>query len=368
MSSRTLLLPCRSISVRRAMRGVSLVELMIAMAISLLLTAGALTLFASTTNNYLAHQSGSTLQESARYVFSVLEPDIRLAGYWGLTGSASTVSGGSSQLVGTPASTLGAPASAVGACGLNFGVDVQTPLEGTAAGYLAGAGPGSAPQTAAMPSAGTITVRHASVAASVTTGNGPLRVCSTFSAAVLVNTLANCIIESIVGPTGAVTNGGIYDLVVNTYYVDQNSPTTAGVPTLYRQTLTNTNGAAPTMVNTPILPGVEDLEIQFGIDPSGASGTASQYVDAQTALQLYNGSSTATVQVVAVRVWLLLRSLTPSGGFTDTNTYQYGDRSIANGTVATLTGASAGKAYAPKDHFLRLLVSRTIMLRNAAGT
>ena len=85
-------------------------------------------------------------------------------------------------------------------------------------------------------------------------------------------------------------------------------------------------------------------------------------------LRVTNGSSTATVQVVAVRVWLLLRSLTPSGGFTDTNTYQYGDRSIANGTVATLTGASAGKAYAPKDHFLRLLVSRTIMLRNAAGT
>ena len=354
--------------VRRAMRGVGLVEIMIAMTVSLIITVGALSLFASTSRNYLAHQTSSTLQESARYVFSVLEPDIRLSGYWGLTGSAAAISGGSSQQVGTTASGLGAAATAVGACGLNFGVDVQTPLEGSNDGYLAGVGAGCGPQTTVMPSADTVTVRHASVAQSTTAGNGPLRVCSTFSAAVLVNTLAGCIIETVIGPTGAASNGGIYDLVVNTYYVDKDSPTTAGLPTLYRQTLTNVSNAAPTMVNTPILPGVEDMQVQFGIDPTGATGTASQYVDAQTALQLYNGSSTATVQIVAVRVWVLLRSLTPTGGFTDTNTYQYANRSIANGTVATLTGASAGLAYAPNDHYLRLLVSRTIMLRNAAGT
>lgn len=357
-----------SLAARRAMRGVGLVELMIAMAISLVISVGALSLFASTSKNYLAHQTSSALQESARYVFSVLEPDIRLAGYWGLTGSAAAIAGGASQQAGSTASALGAATSAVGACGLNFGVDVQTPLEGTNNGYLAGAGAGCAAQTAVMPSADTVTVRHASVAQSITAGNGPLRICSTFSAAALVNTLGSCIIETIIGPTGAASNGGIYDLVVNTYYVNQDSPTAAGVPTLYRQTLTNVSNAAPTMVNTPILPGVEDLQIQFGIDPTGATGTASQYVDAQTALQLYNGSSTATVQIVAVRVWLLLRSLAPTGGFTDTNTYQYADRSIANGTVATLTGASAGQAYAPNDHYLRLLVSRTIMLRNAAGT
>lgn len=368
MSPRAL--PARRLAVaaRRTMRGVGLVEIMIAMAISLVISVGALSLFASTSKNYLAHQTSSALQESARYVFSVLEPDIRLAGYWGLTGSSSVISGGASQQVGTTASGLGGAASAVGACGLNFGVDVSTPLEGTNNGYLAGAGATCAPASAVMPGADTVTVRHASVAQSITAGNGPLRVCSTFSAATLVNTLGSCIIETIVGPTGAASNGGIYDLVVNTYYVDQNSPATAGVPTLYRQTLTNVSNAAPTMVNTSILPGVEDMQIQFGIDPTGASGTASQYVDAQTALQLYNGASTATVQIVAVRVWLLLRSLTPTGGFTDTNTYQYADRSIANGTVATLTGASAGKAYAPNDHYIRLLVSRTIMLRNAAGT
>ena len=368
MSPRILPAGLGSTAARRAMRGVGLIEIMIAMTISLIIAVGALSLFASTSKNYLAHQTSSTLEESSRYVFSVLEPDVRLAGYWGLTGSAAAISGGSSQQVGTTASGLGAATTAVGSCGLNFGVDVQTPLEGTNDGYLGGAGAGCTAQSGAMPSADTLTVRHASVAQSTVAGNGPLRVCSTFSAAVLVNTLGGCIIETIVGPTGAASNGGIYDLVVNSYYVDQNSPAAAGVPTLYRQTLTNVANAAPTMVNTPILPGVEDLQVQFGIDPTGASGTASQYVDAQTALQLYNGSSTATVQIVAVRVWLLVRSLTPTGGFTDRNTYQYANRSIANGTVTTLTGASAAKAYAPNDHYLRLLVSRTIMLRNASGT
>ena len=291
-----------------------------------------------------------------------------MAGYWGLAKGAVSVAGGSSQAGGSPASAFGAQTTAIGACGLNFGVDVQTTIEGTNDTYLAGAGAGCLPATIAMPSSDTLTLRHASVSQSAATGTGPLRVCSSFTAAGIVNNTATCALQQILGPTGALIPGGIYDLVVNTYYVNRDSPNAAGLPTLYRQTLTNTSGAQPANVNTPILPGVEDMQVQFGIDPTGTTGTASQYVDAQTAAQLYNGGTVSTVQVVAVRIWLLLRSDAIEPGFTETNTYQYANRSVANGTATSLAGGGAGLAYAPRDNFRRLLVSRTIMLRNALGT
>jgi len=56
-------------------------------------------------------------------------------------------------------------------------------------------------------------------------------------------------------------------------------------------------------------------------------------------------------------------------GFVDNRTYAYGNRSTLNGTVSNLTGAAtAGMAYQPNDHYRRLLVSRTVMIRNVLGT
>jgi hypothetical protein len=66
-------------------------------------------------------------------------------------------------------------------------------------------------------------------------------------------------------------------------------------------------------------------------------------------------------------------------GFTDTRTYAYGDRLAANGTTGDLTVVADNlKAYLPatgadtgpndRRHFRRVLISRTIQLRNALGT
>jgi hypothetical protein len=250
---------------------------------------------------------------------------------------------------------------------------VSTAVEGTNDRYLANAAAGCAPFTTAMPSSDTLTVRHSTVTTATAagiTGTGPLYVCSTLTSATLVNTTTACTLQTITQATvpTVTMKGGIYNLVVNTYYVNQDAATTPGLPTLYRQTLSNTSGAAPSIVNTEILPGVEDLQVQFGIDPTGTTGVASQYVDAVTAQQLSAGAATAVAQVVSVRIWLLLRADQAEPTFTDSNTYQYANRTTANGTVTTLTASNAGKAYAPADHYRRLLVSRTIMLRNALGT
>ena len=62
----------------------TLVELTVAMAIGLFLIGGALYIYSQSKNSYRAGDSLARLQESARFALDTLEPDIRLARYWGL--------------------------------------------------------------------------------------------------------------------------------------------------------------------------------------------------------------------------------------------------------------------------------------------
>jgi hypothetical protein len=196
-------------------------------------------------------------------------------------------------------------------------------------------------------SSDTLTVRRAS--STLATGTtGRLRICSTRIFASLVTDSSACT---------AAPSGQVNDLLVNTYYVDRDSTHRFGLPALRRHALI----AGPAFSSDEIIPGIEDMQVQFGIDPSGSSGSAQRYVN-PAAVPL-------GAQVVSVRIWLLVRAENPEVGFRDNRTYEYADRASATGTTADLNAANAaGRAYVPADGFRRLLVSRTIQIRNSLGT
>ena len=129
-------------------------------------------------------------------------------------------------------------------------------------------------------------------------------------------------------------------------------------------------GAGEAFTDQELVPGVEDLQVQFGIDtgdydndgiidrdlngngiPDGANGIATRYVNPNDPI-LGPPPGGRSAQIVTVRLWLRLRSELPETGFADTRTYQY-----ASGVPCTPAGAAAG--------FRRVLVTRTIYLRNA---
>jgi prepilin-type N-terminal cleavage/methylation domain-containing protein len=313
---------------RARLRGVSLIELMVALVISLVLIAGAIQVYVYSRQNYDVNESVSRLQETARYALSVLEPDIRMANSWGLVkGSA---------FIEVP------PAGFDTNCGTNFAGDLMTTLGGNNNQYSLGC---EAFGAGAVDSADTLVVRRASVLPATAT-SGRLLVCSTRSLGRLVDNSSSCT----PAPTGQVN-----DLIVNAYYVDRDANHRASLPTLRRWGLLNVGA----MAEAEIVPGVEDMQIQFGIDPTGTRGTATRYV---------NPGETFAGQIVSVRLWLLVRSETPEQSFTDRQTYEYGDRASANGTTANLNDAGAAtRAYVPNDRFRRLLVSKTIQIRNAMG-
>ena len=352
--------------------GLTLVELLVAMTIGLVLIIGATQVYVDSHAAYAVNETTARLQENARYALSVLEPDIRMSGYWGLTNVSDGIGG--KALPTDPQLALGGAGAAT--CGVNLPLLLGFPVQGTNASYAAtcAAGNGGDVTSAAMPNADTITVRRASASTvPPATASGPLRICSTRTSGLLVTDI-----------TGSFCQGAdaqINNLIVNLYYVDQSS-SQAGVPSLRRKAL----NAGPAFQDDEIVPGVEDLQVQYGVDLSGgfgaANGAASEYLNAGAALTnlLTNATPPAQfpAQIASVRIWLLVRSDAPEAGFTDDHIYVYGDRLQANGTTGDLTNvADNTKAYQPSlstdnsftgaKRYRRLLVSKTIQIRNALG-
>ena len=343
--------------------GLTLVELLVAMTIGLVLIVGATQVYVDSHAAYAVNETTARLQENARYAMSVLEPDLRMSGYWGLTNVSDGI-GGKALPTDAQFNPFGAPAAST--CGVNFPLLLGFPVQGTNDSYAATC----AANSAAMPNADTITVRRASaVTVPATSANGPLRICSTRTSGVLVTDITGTFCQDV--------DTKIYNLIVNLYYVDQNS-SQPGVPSLRRKAL----NAGPGFQDDEIVPGVEDLQVQYGVDLSGgagpASGAASEYLDAGATLTNLLTNAAAPAQIVSVRIWLLVRSDSPESGFTDDRTYEYGDRLTSNGTTGDLTSvADSTKAYLPSlsadnsftgvKHYRRLLVSKTIQIRNALG-
>src|ERR1043166_2443404 len=113
-------------------RGLSLIELLVAIAIGAVLIFGATQAYVDSRNAYTVNESVARLQENARYAMSVLEPDLRMSNYWGLQKGAEAISG---QFKQTDASQGWAGGGGT-ACGTNYGIDLENNIEGTDAAWL----------------------------------------------------------------------------------------------------------------------------------------------------------------------------------------------------------------------------------------
>jgi type IV pilus assembly protein PilW len=300
--------------------GLSLVELLVAVTIGAILIFGATQVYVDSRKTYALNEAVARLQETARYAMSVLEPDIRMSNYWGLVKGAGLIT-----------DVAPAPSAAEQQCGANFARDLLANLDGNNNSYGFACAPADPQGTGngAVASADTLVVRRAAVAARAP-GTGQLQICSTRIAGDLVVDSTAC---------SSPPEGEIHDLVVHGYYIHRDSLQAANLPSLRRKTLI----AGPAFRDDEIVAGVEDMQIEFGVDTSGVNGIAERYVSP--------GAIPTGAQVVSVRVWLLVRSEEPEVGFIDNRTYSYGDRT-----------------YTPNDNFRRVLVSRTFQIRNALGT
>jgi type IV pilus assembly protein PilW len=321
----------------------SLVELMVAMAIGTFLLAGAITVFGKTRDLYRTNDAAARLQETARYAMGTIEADLRMANYWGLMSRADLIENGPGLNLASwpavdPTYTLPAELSgfaAINECGAMWAVKLPAYVEANNDAY----GFACAAFGTAVPGSDQLTIRRASTQAIATGALGA----SAGQIKLQTSRVQGSLFSSGTAPAGYLPPlSETRALVVNGYYVDQNSNERVGTPSLRRKQL-DVAGGAPAITDLQIVPGVEDLQIEYGADFNNDQN-ADYFVQPNAVIP-------AGDQVVAVRVWLLVRAEQQETGFIDGRTYTYASR-------------VGGTAYTPADSFRRVLVGKTIALRN----
>jgi type IV pilus assembly protein PilW len=294
---------------------------------------GAVTVFMQSRTTFRMNEAVSRLQENARFVIDAIEPDIRMANFFGLTSRSYKVDG--------RATPLQAPAFPIaGDCGANWSVNLLSEVDGTNNGY-AWACP---PFGVAVPTADTLVVRR------VLEDPDVLPLAANMLYVQSARYQNSQIFVGPVVPAGYPPGvSQSHRLVANGYYVSTNSSLdTPGnaVPSLRVKTLVGLS-----VIDQEVLPGVEDMQVEFGIDTdvggSPGRGTINRYVNAGN--PLLNPVLNPDVEVLAVRIWLRVRAERPDIAYTDTANYAYADQVIP----------------AFGDRFRRVVVSKTIYLRNA---
>jgi hypothetical protein len=281
------------------------------------------------------------MRERARFALAVLEPDIQMAGYYGLTArgadfrwlqagdAAAAVS--SDSLVQTAPPLGGVPAAAHD-CGVNYVLDLATPVQADNNRFALGRNrtTGCAATGGARRGSDTLTIRRASTAmAAPDAGRFQLLVDRS-------DERRRWILADGLAPAGIVPVADRlewHDLLLTSYYVTNDSVGAPGTPALRAKSLTRIAGR-PAFLDTEVMPGIEDLQLQLVTD---------QGVFDPEALPL-------NAHIRLVQLWLRVRAANAEAGYRDSQTYRYAD----------VTAAPA----AAEQGFRRLLVSRRIALRN----
>jgi type IV pilus assembly protein PilW len=320
----------------RRQTGLTLIELMVALAIGAFLMIGAITVFVQSRATFRATETVARLQETARFALDFLEPDIRMAHYWGLTSRTYLIRG---RRAPTDPAGLGP-----GTCGQNWTINLDQAVQGSNNGYGFGCAV-KAPRVA-VDTSDTLVVRRARADVTPLTA-GTLYIESTRSQ------LGQIFAGTAVPPGYGSATSEAHQLIVNGYFVARD-PTT-GAPSLRMKTL----GTGGVITEQEVITGIEDLQIQFGVDtdapgtpmaPNRNRGSIDRWVNADD--PLIDPASPAfdpNVEILAVRIWLRARSDQTDPAYKDTTTYVYADQNVAP----------------IDDGYHRVVVSKTIYLRNA---
>ncbi|HSN72359.1 MAG TPA: PilW family protein [Steroidobacteraceae bacterium] len=330
---------------RRWLAGFSLIELMVALVIGAILIAGAVTVYSRSRVTYRVNEMAARMQETARYAMDFIESDLRMASYWGLNSRPELVLNRASPVGQVPSEFSTATWATL--CGTAYALNLDNFVEGLddrpAGNGATNFGLTCNPQgNGNVAGSDVLIVRRAS--------NDPVATIAANRVYLQTSRIQGVVFVPPSGCTDPTDTACIpagylpplsqtHDLVVNAYYVAQQSIGDASQPALRRKALI----AGPAIDDQEIIPGVEDLQLEFGVDANG-DGSADYYV-AGDDVPVGTGDP-----VISVRVWLRVRADAPDFSFTDGTTYTYAGRSF------TPAGAAA--------NFRRALFSKTIQLRN----
>ncbi|MCY1270788.1 Type IV Pilus-assembly protein W [compost metagenome] len=359
--------------VRRS-SGFGLIELMIAITLGLLVTGSVLTLYLNISQSNEEMAKANEQIENGRFAMQVLQDDVGHAGFWdGYIPEFDDLT-----FVDEPTDLpmlFPDPCEAFASWDLAYKQQiVGMPVQ------LLSSVPSSCTSVIEDQLAGTdiLVVRHADTCVAGATN------CDAFQEGRAYFQVSNCegeggfeISDSAVDLTLHKRNcTAVADrrrLISNIYYIrDYANAPGDGIPTLMRSQLDLSGGSLAQQAAEPLVEGVQGFKVEFQVDSRSDTGAAVDYLaaidwqdderkDSPTnrgdgaADQTCPSASACTVEqsvnTVAVRVSLLVRSLKPSAGYSSDKTYR-----LAGSTLGPYT-----------DNFKRHAYAMTVRLNNVSG-
>lgn len=324
--------------------GLTLVELVIAMVIGLVLIGATASVYIANKETYRTGEIVARMQENGRIALHVIADDLKMAGFLGNNSNPSLIArrrGATDQFGALPVTDDCADRWYVDLDSLLVVGNNQPPVvDSTSFADRCLAGQGYQPTTdvIALKRADIDEIRDDDVGS------------PEHDARLLLRTdLVRG--EFFLGgePLPAGMNDGLGTnrrWLAHVYFIAPDAGT--GIPELTRLDL----GRGPEFNAREIVPGVQDLQVQLGIDTDG-DGMPDKFIEP-------GGAPAANV--IAARVWLLMRSETPEPGHNDSlNTYEYAGKRYIPGDPGTDNGTEVA---ANPEQYRRLLLNATVMLRN----
>lgn len=364
-----------SIKFGRRCSGLGLVEILIALVLSVLVIAAVIQLFLNNKQAYRLQESLSRIQENGRHALQVLGSDIHMARhlgelqeYWNLTEAASPRNL-PSPIGNECFTTAGMPYRWIVPMKTSADHDASGSTPTVFAPSLSGANDTRSPFTGCIPSADyvantdVISLHFVSATpmADAALQDNQLYVRSDLNHAVVFR----CHVAGACAPGGSWDSATVANAPLNAvvYYIrscsDPGADSSCGtmddrdqpnLPALVRARLMSDGSVSSEVVAQ----GVVNMQLQYGVD-YGESNFPEQYENANELGALNSAADWPNWNAVkAVRIWLLVRSGISEPGYQDERSYAMGDH-------------QGGSAVNPAASFRHQLFTSTISLRNGPG-
>lgn len=382
-----LMLKRSSASSQNRQYGLSLVELMIAMGLSMFIVLALAEMYVNMARSNQELAKTSVQIENARYATQFLESDIIHAGYWG----GFVPEFDDLSLIGTPTDTptlIPDPCLAYSAgtpwttaqidAFLGIPVQVESDIPGTCGTVIVDK----------LANTDVLIVRHAEACVVGTAGN-----CDADVSGELYFQVSNCILELSAGQVYSIdpasytlrerncdaTGGGTVaakrKYIQSIYYVRDHAIVAGdGIPTLMRSDFGLDSGVLRPLPAQPLVEGIERFRVEVGLDSLSDSAEAVDYSaeivwsdagdhhsprnrgDGTPESFIHCGTGCTLPQLidtVAVRAHLLVRARESTAGYVDTKDYVLGGTTVLASALA--------------DNFKRHAFSTTARLYNVSG-
>ena len=341
---------CRTGRAETRQFGYTIIELMIAITISLIILASLVAIFANNSRTRVEIERANQQTENGRYALQIIVDDLHNAGF----------------LAEFNPAPLPTPAAKPDSCDATVG-GLNNALPIAVQGYDNGA---NAPTCLSdiRPGTDILVVRHASTCAVGSAGCDPNLLGNAYFQTSGCNNSAELasgnIAQSFVLDTNpasftlhqkdCVTLANQYQYRTHIYFVANNDNAGDAIPTLKRAEL----GGAGIFTIVPLVEGVENLQIEYGLDTTTTGSPAVYTANPDS----YNGCTPAVCvgywrNTVAAKINVLTRNTTATQGYVDGKTYTFGLN--FDGSVNTVGPFN--------DGYKRHAYASVVTLNNTAG-